>query len=320
MALISCPECNASISDQAPQCPQCGYAAQAAPPPAPTPAAAAAVSDDDLLDAAIGPTNLSYYRRRFDNFAAGGSASWNWPSFFITIFWMLYRKMYAYALLVWLVLPIVLIFVAGIFVGISGDQGVAVGTYYLLNTIIGYIVIPIFANKLYNRHVNKKISRAKALYSDSEDQLREVYRTGGTSGAGLIVGIIMALIVLAGILAAIAIPAYQDYTIRAQVSEGLNLSAGAKAAVTEYIQDTREFPLNNQTAGLSPANEIYGKYVSSVAVDEGQVVVTYGNNANAVIQGQVLYLIPDASSDPNVSWTCYSQDIANKLLPAACRN
>jgi len=320
MALINCPECNASISDQAPQCPQCGYAARPATAPA-AQAAPTAASDDDLLDAAIGPTNLSFYRPKFDRFAAGqGSVSWNWPSFFVTIFWMLYRRMYGYALLVWFVLPVVLILVAGIVGGITGDPSSYVSTYYLLYIIVGFIIIPMFANRLYYRHATKKIARAKALFSNEEDQLREVYRTGGTGGAGIIIGVILVVIMLVGILAAIAIPAYQDYTIRAQVAEGLNLSAGAKAAVMEYVLDNREYPLNNSEAGLSPANQITGNYVSSVAVDEGQVVVTYGNNAHGSIQGNTLYLVPDASNYPNVYWTCVSQDLANKWVPAACRN
>ena len=169
MALINCPECDRQISDQAPQCPHCGFASQPAPATAPA-------SEDEFLDAAIGPLNKSYYRRAFDKFGSGqGSVTWNWPSFFVTIFWMLYRKMYAYALLVWFVLPVVLIVFAGIIGGVSGDPEAYVGTYYLLNTIIGFIVIPMFANRLYYRHVNKKINRARAIYSDESDQLKELY-------------------------------------------------------------------------------------------------------------------------------------------------
>ena len=98
-----------------------------------------------------------------------------------------------------------------------------------------------------------------------------------------------------GIIAAISIPAYQDYTIRAQISEGLNISGGAKAAVTEYYFDNNQLPPDNATAGLVPATEIYGKYVSSVQVTAGEVVVTYGNNSNQMIQGQVLVLRPVTS-------------------------
>ncbi len=142
-----------------------------------------------------------------------------------------------------------------------------------------------------------------------------VPRFGAGGGASVLVTIAMI-----GILAAIAIPAYQDYTIRAQVSEGLNLSGGAKAAVTEFVQDRRVLPTDNVSAGLVPANQITGLYVSGVLVEDGVIIITYGNNAHASIQGQSVTLVPDASSLPTVSWACYSSEIANKWLPAACRS
>ena len=77
---------------------------------------------------------------------------------------------------------------------------------------------------------------------------------------------LMIVVAIIGILAAIAIPAYQDYTIRAQVSEGLNLSAGAKAAISEYFMDTGVLPTTNASAGLEASGNIRGNYVTSVAV------------------------------------------------------
>ena len=138
---------------------------------------------------------------------------------------------------------------------------------------------------------------------------------------------LMIVVAIIGILAAIAIPAYSDYTIRAQVSEGLNLSAAAKAAVTEFYQDRGTFPTGNTNAGLAAAASIEGNYVSSVAVQNGsgQILITYSNtndqNANAAINGATLQLSPITNAG-SVDWNCNGINILGtnpQWLPAACR-
>ncbi len=132
---------------------------------------------------------------------------------------------------------------------------------------------------------------------------------------------LMIVVAIIGILAAIAIPAYQDYTIRAQVSEGLNLSGGAKAAVTEYFQDRGTMPTTNAIAGLAAAGDIQGKYVDQVLVTTGVIAVQYGNDAHEVITGQHLELTPNTSNPGSFQWDCATAgtEIENKHLPAACR-
>jgi len=134
---------------------------------------------------------------------------------------------------------------------------------------------------------------------------------------------LMIVVAIIGILAAIAIPAYQDYTIRAQVSEGLNLAAGAKVAVAEYYMDRGTYPTNNAAAGLSVETTIAGNYVSQVLVTNGLVTVSYSNatpqNANLAINGATLLLSPGTTAGA-VNWDCRAGAIlVDKWLPAACR-
>ncbi len=124
---------------------------------------------------------------------------------------------------------------------------------------------------------------------------------------------LMIVVAIIGILAAIAIPAYQDYTIRSQVSEGLNLAAAAKAAVAEDFLNEGEAPTDRTDAGMSPlATDTSGKYVQSVAINNGVITITYGNEANNQITqaGQnTLTLTPYESADLSVVWRCGSAPV-----------
>ncbi|HID8600604.1 TPA: pilin, partial [Neisseria meningitidis] len=89
---------------------------------------------------------------------------------------------------------------------------------------------------------------------------------------------LMIVIAIVGILAAVALPAYQDYTARAQVSEAILLAEGQKSAVTEYYLNHGEWPGNNSDAGVASASDIKGKYVKSVEVKNGVVTATMASS------------------------------------------
>ncbi len=130
---------------------------------------------------------------------------------------------------------------------------------------------------------------------------------------------LMIVVAIIAILAAIAIPAYQDYVVRAQVSEGMSLSSGAKAAVWDFFSNTGRLPRSNESAGLPDAASISGSYVSSVNVASGRITVAYqGPKANSQIGTDVLVLSP-TSHEGSISWTCTPSTLDGKYLPSACR-
>ncbi|HHK0794678.1 TPA: pilin [Neisseria gonorrhoeae] len=115
---------------------------------------------------------------------------------------------------------------------------------------------------------------------------------------------LMIVIAIVGILAAVALPAYQDYTARAQVSEAILLAEGQKSAVTEYYLNHGEWPANNGDAGVASASDIKGKYVESVTVTNGVVTAQMKpSGVNNEIKDKKLSLWAKRQ-DGSVKWFC----------------
>jgi len=127
---------------------------------------------------------------------------------------------------------------------------------------------------------------------------------------------LMIVIAIIGILAAIAIPAYQNYTIRSQVTEGLSLADGWKTAISEYYAQNGAFPTCSTTVAagavgcISVSGASTGKYVGTITVggagaQAGQIIITYtGSQVNSKLSGQVLTLQPGLDANFDVIWVC----------------
>ncbi|HZF16765.1 MAG TPA: pilin [Steroidobacteraceae bacterium] len=290
------------------------------------------ITDEQRYRAAVGPKG-DFYVPKFLRFDAGGSKqSWNWPAFFLGVVWMLYRRMWSTA---------VYLFLISIGLGLIEALIVEPGVGKQMADVIGYginlacmLVVGVIANALYHRRIKLRITSVAQSGLDDFQVFRALERGPHTSMVGVIIGALFLILVVAGILAAIAIPAYQDYTIRAQVTEGLLLASPAKAAVAESFNRDGHWPADLQEARMTSAPA--GKYVSALAIDHGTIQITYGNAANALIAGKTLSIRPTVSAKWDVVWSCgYAEgdgrepgtgeaaanatSIAMKYLPISCR-
>lgn len=135
---------------------------------------------------------------------------------------------------------------------------------------------------------------------------------------------LMIVVAIIGILAALAIPMYLDYSTRSQIAAGLSVAGGAKSAVTEFYQERGVFPNNNAEAGLAAADEISGNYVVSVSVSRvsptsGVITITYGKAAHPFIFDEKV-LLTATDNVGSVGWACASAGVIQaKHMPSACR-
>jgi len=153
---------------------------------------------------------------------------------------------------------------------------------------------------------------------------------------------LMIVVAIIGILASMAMSAYQTYIVRAQVAEGINMAGSAKTPIADAYNMTGVPPADRAAAGMTPlATDTQGKYVGQVAVVNGRLDVTFGNDAHQDIFGQTISVTPYMSGTGSVVWRCGTSPIlagttemsgggvdsvhllptvSSRYLPNSCRN
>lgn len=132
---------------------------------------------------------------------------------------------------------------------------------------------------------------------------------------------LMIVIAIIGILAAVALPAYQDYTIRAKITEAIGFSAAAKTAVSEHVMSKDAWPTGNTDAGLALSSSISSNVVASVAVgnNNGVITVTLSSGGLGDASGQSFTLTGE-TTEVGVTWLCEPNSVPAKFMPSSCRN
>lgn len=131
---------------------------------------------------------------------------------------------------------------------------------------------------------------------------------------------LMIVIAIIGILAAVALPAYQDYTVRAKISEAIGFAAAAKTAVSEHQISKGSWPATNKPAGLATKSNITSPVVAGVEVVTKTITVTLQNRTTLGDAAGKTFVLQGTANGSGVSWVCKPGTIAAKFLPSSCRN
>jgi hypothetical protein len=260
---------------------------------------------------AVGPAQADYYLPRFARLAAGGGASWHWPAFFVTWWWLLYRKMWGWAAL-YFFMPYLFTFGVGVVLGMSGldyQRSDDVFLYAWLAYLVGMFVLPpLFANQLYFARIRKLVARTRSQSGSTEQFVARLEARGGTSW--LWVGILLFLFVtFTGVLAAVAIPAYRTYTVQAHLDEVARESMTLAESISKHYKSSGQLPRGDSLQLSSP-------YVQGVHLNETSGVLTVEVRDQRVVGS--LVLVPEIDKDRNMYWGCTTPDL-RRYAPFSCR-
>lgn len=302
---MRCPLCTCAIPENSTTCQDCGHQMTA--------------SRNEFFLAAIGP-NPQAYLDDFIEYEENGKAlgSWHWPAFFFTLLWLLHRKMYSAAGL-YIVLVIALGWIAvPILSAVFSTFLPSLNWLPALGIYAAFWIIPaLFAKRLYYRHCSKLIAFNQRVIQDPRQQLEQTKRQGGTGPAGYIVLAVGAvgIVPVMGILAAIAIPAYQDYVSKSRLTQTYLHMQQIADALTEHYATQQTLPQSLASLGVDSQAT---PSLPAIVLDNDGTLNSHFQNP-AALKDKTLRLVPSLDPQGKLVWLCDAEEIPLKLRPSACR-
>jgi Tfp pilus assembly protein PilE len=270
------------------------------------------ITDEEVRSAFIGDSNTLYYLGAFDRIQRGEGGGWNWPAFLVTWYWLLYRKMWLPATIYFFAVPIVNFFVLAV-IGASPGFGAVLGLCWFAACWIGP---PLLANGWYYRHCLNKVREVRARSGSKDQILARLEAAGGTSSIAVIIVAVLAVMVLPGILAAVSIPAYQTYTVKAKVSDAIVEGSAVAQALGRQYEATGQFPTDiDRIVQQLPKPS---QYVTGIEQDglSGTLTVHIAATPSSITGS--IQLAPSVDSNRHVTWSCSTTDLI-KYVPKNCR-
>lgn len=304
-----CQRCGAEQKGKSRFCTACGMSLNSAKNKEKswTPVEDITPEDEDFYRATVGK-NATYYLPRFQKIADNPRAlTWNWSAFFVSFLWLIYRRMWPSAILYFISLILATI-LSIILLPLGGG-----GLVWLLWLGFSLLIFPACANSTYYRHCSKIIDRAEKASTTAFGRLKYCEHKGGTSWLSILL-FLPVFFCLSGILAAIALPAYQAYVVRTEMIERMAQSDIYRHNITQYYKKHRQWPSSlDEVSGLPEKSH---KNIHIQLQENGILQLTFHNHH--ILENHSLKIIPEAQEN-GVLWRCRNIDIQALYLPPDCK-
>lgn len=303
---IECPQCDTVNDTTADRCYSCGAVLRPL---------TGHEAQQALYKAFVGPKNEDYYVAEFINFDEQGRAgiSWNWAAFLVSMYWLLYRKMWLWAGIA-MIVPTLLV-TLGLLILVMLNQTAGIAVLVAVVLALGFVP-PLIANALYYRHCRNTIAAVQARQPDYLLQLEELEQRGGVASKGILALGILVAVIVPRLVQAVVTPAYDNINGRASVDIALEYEQEAASAIGKYYRQHHEVPPSLAAAGFDaqPPEDVSDLHLDTA---NGQLELRFGIGGR--LTGTRLLLSPTANARYEVSWRCLSPDIPRKMLPPECR-